>query len=166
MAASIPPFDYCVESFLDDHALSMALPAPMAVVALMGHGFFDRHPDLRAAIIEFGAEWLFYLVGRIDHYIAFDGGLQSSILEAKMPKQTMKEYLQSGLFFIYREMADPLVKEEFALLGEDQTLLSSDYPHAEGRDNAAQELLARSDIRERKKQKILYDNPIRLFGKV
>ncbi len=58
------------------------------------------------------------------------------------------------------------MKEEIALLGEDQLLFSSDYPHGEGRDNAAQELLARSDVTERQKQKILYDNPVRLFGVV
>jgi predicted TIM-barrel fold metal-dependent hydrolase len=87
-------------------------------------------------------------------------------LEAKMPGRTMKEYLKSGRFFICGEMEDPLMKEEIALLGEDQMLFSSDYPHGEGRENAAQELMARSDISERQKQKILYDNPIRLFGDV
>lgn len=166
MAASFPPFDDCVESFLDAHALSMALPAQMAFVALMGHGFFDRYPDLRVAFMEFGAEWLFYVAGRIDHYIVPDREIQPPILEAKMPKKTMKEYLQSGRFFICGEMEDPLMKEEIALLGEDQLLFSSDYPHGEGRNNAAQELLARSDVTDRQKQKIFYDNPIRLFGAV
>jgi predicted TIM-barrel fold metal-dependent hydrolase len=81
-----------------------------------------------------------------------------------MPRQTMKEYLKSGRVFICGEMEDPLMKEEIDLVGEDQLLFSSDYPHGEGRENAAQELLARSDINDRQKQKILYDNPIRLFG--
>lgn len=78
----------------------------------------------------------------------------------------MKECLKSGRFFVCGEMEDPLMKEEIALLGEDQLLFSSDYPHGEGRENAAQELLARRDITERQKQKILYENPIRLFGEV
>jgi predicted TIM-barrel fold metal-dependent hydrolase len=83
-----------------------------------------------------------------------------------MPKRTMKEYLKSGRVFICGEMDDPLMKEEIALLGEDQLLYSSDYPHGEGRENAARELLERNDISERQKQKILYDNPIRLFGEI
>jgi predicted TIM-barrel fold metal-dependent hydrolase len=164
MAASFPPFDSCVETFLDAHALSMALPAQMAFVALLGHGMMDRYPDLRIAFMEFGAEWLFYMVGRVDHYIARDREIQPGILEAKMPAKTMKEYLTSGRFFICGEMDDPLMKEEIALLGEDQLLFSSDYPHGEGRENAAQELIARTDISDRQKQKILYDNPVRLFG--
>jgi predicted TIM-barrel fold metal-dependent hydrolase len=63
-------------------------------------------------------------------------------------------------------MEDPLMKEEIALLGEEHLLYSSDFPHGEGRENAAQELLARTDISDVQKQKILYDNPIRLFGEI
>jgi len=33
------------------------------------------------------------------------------------------------------------MRQEIALFGEDQLLYSSDYPHGEGRENAAQELL-------------------------
>ncbi len=41
MAASYPPFDDMVQTFLDAHALSMALPAQMAFVALVGQGMLD-----------------------------------------------------------------------------------------------------------------------------
>ena len=63
MAASFPAFDSCVETFLDAHALSMALPAQMAFVALLGRGMMDRYADLRIAFMEFGAEWLFICPG-------------------------------------------------------------------------------------------------------
>lgn len=166
MAASFPPFDSCVETFLGAHALSMALPAQMAFVALLGTGMMDRYPDLRIAFMEFGAEWIFYMVGRLDHYLARDREIQPQVLNARMPAQSMKEYLSSGRVFICGEMEDPLMREEIALLGEDQLLYSSDYPHGEGRENAAQELLARNDVSRAQKQKILYENPIRLFGAV
>jgi hypothetical protein len=55
MASSYPPFDDMVQSFLDAHALSMALPAQMAFVALVGQGMLDRYPDLRVGFMEFGA---------------------------------------------------------------------------------------------------------------
>jgi predicted TIM-barrel fold metal-dependent hydrolase len=166
MAASFPPFDSCVETFLGAHALSMALPAQMAFVALLANGMMDRYPDLRIAFMEFGAEWIFYMVGRLDHYLARDREIQPQVLNARMPAQTMKEYLRSGRVFVCGEMEDPLMKEEIALLGEDQLLYSSDYPHGEGRENAAQELLERSDVSAAQKQKILYQNPLRLFGTV
>jgi predicted TIM-barrel fold metal-dependent hydrolase len=164
MAASFPAFDACVETFLDAHALSMALPAQMAFVALLSSGMLDRYPDLRIAFMEFGAEWIFYMVGRLDHYLARDREIQPQVLNARMPAKSMKEYLKSGRVFICGEMEDPLMKEEIALMGEDQLLYSSDYPHGEARENAAQELLQRNDISQSQKQKILYENPIKLFG--
>ena len=62
------------------------------------------------------------------------------------------------------EMEDPLMKEEIALLGEDQLPYSFDYPHGEAREDAAQNLLERKDITEMHKQKILCNNPVRFFG--
>jgi predicted TIM-barrel fold metal-dependent hydrolase len=81
-----------------------------------------------------------------------------------MPSRAIRDYLQSGRIFICGEMDDPLMKEEMALLGEDQLLFSSDYPHGEARENAAANLLERTDLTGDQKRKILYDNPVRLFG--
>jgi predicted TIM-barrel fold metal-dependent hydrolase len=50
------------------------------------------------------------------------------------------------------------------LIGEDHVLFSSDFPHGEGRDNAALEILERADLSHRQKQQLLYDNTVRLFG--
>jgi len=58
------------------------------------------------------------------------------------------------------------LREEFAVLGENQLLFSYDYPHGEGWENPAQEFLARGDISKGQKQKSSCDNPIRLFGEV
>jgi predicted TIM-barrel fold metal-dependent hydrolase len=52
----------------------------------------------------------------------------------------------------------------FELIGENHVLFSSDFPHGEGRDNAALEILERQDLSESQKQKLLYDNTVRLFG--
>ena len=57
-----------------------------------------------------------------------------------------------------------MLAQEIALLGEDQILFSSDFPHGEGRENAAGSILQRSDLTVVQKRKILCDNPIRLFG--
>jgi predicted TIM-barrel fold metal-dependent hydrolase len=51
-----------------------------------------------------------------------------------------------------------------ALIGENQILFSSDFPHGEGRDNAANELLERTDLTEVQKRQILYDNSVRFYG--
>jgi predicted TIM-barrel fold metal-dependent hydrolase len=164
MAASYPPFDDLVRTFLDAHALSMALPAQIAFVALVGQRMLDRYPDLRIGFMEFGAEWIFYMAGRMDHYLERDRMIQPRMLSDKLPSRSIRDYLKSGRIFMCGEMEDPLMVEEIALLGEGQLLYSSDYPHGEARENAAQNLLERKDITETQKRQILYDNPVRFFG--
>jgi predicted TIM-barrel fold metal-dependent hydrolase len=164
MGASFPPLDQIVETFLDAHALSMALPAQMAFVALLGHGMLDRYPNLKVAFMEFGAEWIFYTLGRMDHYQDRDRSIQPPALSTRMPSQPVEEYVKSGRIFVSGEMDDPLMRQEISLLGEGQLLFSSDYPHGEARENAAAELLEREDLTESQKTKLLYDNSVRLFG--
>jgi predicted TIM-barrel fold metal-dependent hydrolase len=57
-----------------------------------------------------------------------------------------------------------MMAQELALLGDGQILYSSDFPHGEGRDSAAAEVIARTDITREQKQKVLYDNAAAFFG--
>ncbi len=50
------------------------------------------------------------------------------------------------------------------MLGEDQILYSSDVPHGEGRESAAHKIIARDDLTDMQKRKLLYDNSVRFFG--
>jgi uncharacterized protein len=124
----------------------------------------DRYPDLRIGFMEFGAEWIFYMVGRMDHYLERDRMIQPRMLSDKLPNRAIRDYLKSGRIFMCGEMEDPLMPAEIELLGEDQLLFSSDYPHGEAREDAAQNLMERHDVTEIQKQKILYDNTVRFFG--
>ncbi len=52
----------------------------------------------------------------------------------------------------------------FELVGDDRALFSSDFPHGEGRENSALEILQRPDLSETQRRKLLYDNTVGLFG--
>jgi uncharacterized protein len=69
MGMSYPPFAEVCNGLLDAHGIGMSLPAMMAFVAIVGHGMLDRYPKLKVGFLEFGAEWIFYMVGRLDHYL-------------------------------------------------------------------------------------------------
>jgi len=116
----------------------------------------DRYPDLRVAFLEFGAEWIFYMVSRMDHYLPLDRGAHPMGLSmpnaAELPRQSIRDYVKSGRIFIAAEADDRMLTQLFDLIGEDQVLFSSDFPHGEGRDNEVQ------------KQKLLYHNTARVFG--
>jgi predicted TIM-barrel fold metal-dependent hydrolase len=139
MGMSYPPFLEVCEGLLAAHGIGMTLPAMMAFVAIVGCGMLDRYPNLKVGFFEFGAEWILYMVARLDHY-------------------------QSGRIFIAGEADDRMLREEIDLLGENQILYSSDLPHGEGRHDAAKEILARRDISDLQKRKILYGNAVKFFG--
>ncbi len=82
----------------------------------------------------------------------------------RLPEKAIEEYLKSGRFFIAPEADDPLLLQEIALVGAEHILFSSDYPHGEGRDNAASEILERHDLTDAQKRSILYDNTVRFCG--
>jgi predicted TIM-barrel fold metal-dependent hydrolase len=102
------------------------------------------------------------MVARLDHYLPIDRSQMP--IKDEIPQRTIEEYVRSGRIFLAGEADDKMLVHEIGLLGEDQILYSSDLPHGEGRHNAAKEILARNDLSEAQKQKILYHNAVKFFG--
>lgn len=84
---------------------------------------------------------------------------------AQLPRSSIREYVKSGRIFMAAEADDSMLYQLSDLIGEDHVLFSSDFPHGEGRENAALEILERKDLSNTQKQKWLYDNTVRFFGK-
>ena len=164
MGRSYPPFDQLVETRLEAHVIAMGMPAQLGFVAVVAQGMLDRYQNLKVAFLEFGAEWLFYVVGRLAHYLPSYRSDPTVRAMGRLPEKAIEEYLTSGRFFIAPEADDPLLPQEIALVGAEHILFSSDYPHGEGRDNAASEILQRNDLSDRQKRSILFDNTVRFCG--
>ena len=168
MGMSYPPLADICRTIYDGHIIGMSLPAHLAFMALVGHRMLDRYAELKVAFLEFGAEWIFYMVARMDHYLPLDRGAHIWGLSMPnpdhLPRTSVEEYVRSGRIFIAAEADDKLLHPLMDLLGEDQLLFSSDFPHGEGRENAALDILERKDLTENQKRKLLYDNTVRLFG--
>jgi predicted TIM-barrel fold metal-dependent hydrolase len=144
------------------HGIGMSLPGMMAFVAIVGYGMLDRYPNLRVGFLEFGAEWILYMVARLDHYLPIDRTQMP--IKSELSQKTIEAQAKSGRIFIAGEADDRMLLHEIDLLGEDQILYSSDLPHGEGRHDAAKEIIAREDITDSQKRKILYDNAVKFFG--
>jgi uncharacterized protein len=168
MGMSYPPLAQLGQSVYDGHIIGMSLPAQLAFMAIVGHGMMDRYPGLRVAFLEFGAEWIFYMVSRMDHYLPLDRGAHiwgMSMPNAnQLPRSSIRDYVKSGRIFMAAEADDSMLQLLFELIGEDHVLFSSDFPHGEGRENAALEILERNDLSQTQKRKLLYDNTVRFFG--
>ncbi len=162
MAMSFTPFDQISQSIQDANMIGKAMPAQLAFVALVGHGMMERYADMKVAFLEFGGEWIFYSVGRMTHYMEINKLRMAD--PSMLPKHTAEEICSSGRFFLAVESSDKMMPHELALLGDGQILYSSDFPHGEGRDSAAREIIERTDITKVQKTKILYDNAVSFFG--
>jgi uncharacterized protein len=108
------------------------------------------------------------MVSRMDHYLPLDRGGHpfgfSMPNAGQLPRQSVGDYVGSGKIFIAAEADDRMLQPLFDLVGEEHVLFSSDFPHGEGRENAALEIIGRKDLTENQKTKLLYDNTARFFG--
>src|SRR5262249_61211973 len=99
-------------------------PAQLAFMAIVGHRMLDRYPELKVAFLEFGAEWIFYMVARMDHYLPLDRGAHlwgMSMPNAEtLPRKSVEEYVKSGRIFIAAEADDKLLHNLFELLRSEE----------------------------------------------
>ena len=164
MGSSYAPLSDLCDNILDSNMISKALPANLAFVAIVAHGMLDRYPNLKVGFLEFGAEWIFYMAGRLQHYAVLNKRRMPS--SNGLLQRDVDDYFKSGRIFVAAEADDAMLTQEMALLGEEQILFSSDFPHDEGRGDAIREILERHDLSESQKRKILCDNTLRFFGAV
>ncbi|MPS28849.1 MAG: hypothetical protein E2576_27560 [Alcaligenaceae bacterium] len=162
MAMSFPPLAQLCESIQDANMIGKAMPAQLAFMAMAGHGMLDKYPSLKVAFLEFGGEWIFYSVGRMKQYAEVNKGRMAD--PSMLPKSEVDDLVKSGRIYLGPESSDAMLAHELKLLGDGQLLYSSDFPHGEGRDNAAMEIIERQDLTKEQKRKFLYDNAANFYG--
>jgi predicted TIM-barrel fold metal-dependent hydrolase len=89
--------------------------------SLIGHGVFDRHPNIRIVSAENGSTWLPHLIHMMNRaYGQLPKGFK------RHPVEALREHVYIAPFY---EENLTLLKE---LIGIDRMLFNSDYPHPEG----------------------------------
>ncbi|MFQ5934244.1 MAG: amidohydrolase family protein [Dehalococcoidia bacterium] len=132
------------------------LPVAMGFYSIMSSGVLDEFPGLRLAFLEAGSEWLPYALHQMGR--AWRAG--------RIPtKREPKEYPRSGNIFISVE-ADEDINYLLNYISEDRLVIASDYPHGDPshEEDMVGEVEKRTDLPERVREKILNDNPRRLYG--
>jgi len=123
----------------------------------------EKHPKLRVAMLEGNAGWVPFWLGRLDDHVS---GRQAVFVQDKDNPMTMKpsEYFSRQVFVACDgdEFALPGVVD---LVGSDNLLWNTDYPHPDAPDpNKALPEFLNQPISDESKRKVLWDNPVRLFG--
>jgi predicted TIM-barrel fold metal-dependent hydrolase len=125
------------------------------VAALVLHGLFERFPNVRVASIEMGSLWVPYLLGWLDKA----AGLGRRVVQfAEPPSETFRRHVYVAP---YPEEDIPAL---VALIGADQVLFGSDWPHLEGLAEPRDYLQGLSKLTAADAQLITSDNALALVG--
>ena len=110
---------------------------------------FERFPRLKVAFLEAGCGWVPYLIERIDRRTERSG------------RRLATEQVQNHPIYFHAELAERQVLPlALSVVGEDRLLYASDFPHEPDDEimEVLEAFLAREDVSQSAKQKILCEN--------
>jgi predicted TIM-barrel fold metal-dependent hydrolase len=135
-------------------------PAMDTVVSFVLGCLFERFPNIRVAIVEMGCTWVPYLLHVLDHA----GGLLTRRVDAfghkltEQPSEVMKRH-----FWI-----SPFPEEDVVgltnLIGVNQVLMGSDWPHPEGNHFPAEYVSCLETLDASSIRRIMRDNALALVS--
>lgn len=129
----------------------------MAVLSLICGGVLERHPRLRVAFLESGAGWIAHWLERLDHHVKYWG--HASL---KLPLKPSEYFLRQC--WISADPDEAVLPGIIQVLGDDNIVFASDYPHPDAKfPGVVDELASREDLSESSKTKILSRNAARLL---
>lgn len=142
--------------------LALTMPLLFGAFSFTAGGILDRFPKLRVGFFEGGAGWVPWFLERLDHYQGLSSYLRKG--HGLAPLTSLMPSRYRDRVFVTCEADEPLLPQAVEYLDEDHIMIAEDMPHMEDREGSCAELMARSDIPERVKRKILYDNPAGFYG--
>ncbi len=156
--SSLGPAGGIPRSYGERHVVLTQVGAANITDLVVG-GVFERFPELRVVMVEWGFSWLTALLARLDHFWAADPGA------APLVKQPPSEYVAEHVTFTTQPLDEPDTKAEldalFAIPNLDRMLLfSSDYPHYDTDDPSF--IIKR--IPRHLRPAVCYQNAVNTFG--
>ena len=147
------------KSFTEWHALVHPFEAMGAMMSMIVHGVFERHPRLRVAYMEAGCGWVPSWLHRIDE--------QMELAPTEFPdlSKSATEYFKQNCW-VTTECEDRYVSDVIRWLGDDRILFESDFPHPDSKYPYATDEFMRlvpDQITDESKAKVLWDNAIDFY---
>lgn len=141
------------------HAFSFPVPLMLAIGSVTTGGVLHRFPRLRMAFLEGNCSWVPWVLYRLDDQWETYGDSQEIQLDM-MP---------SGYFvrqcYVSTETDGELLHHLVDSIGDDNVVLSTDYPHTDSSyPHAVESFLAYEKVNDETKRKVLWDNCARLYN--
>ena len=133
----------------------------MSLADLILNGVFERHPQLQVGAVEHEMSWVPHFLDRLDYNYTQRIRLPDTyrFKEDALPS----DYFQRNVFLSFQE--DGLAISQRDLIGVDNMMWGSDYPHPEGTFPRSREILEEilADCTEDEKAKIAGGNAARVY---
>lgn len=148
--------DRFTDNLLLRHICAHPMENMLAMVDIIAGGVLERHPRLKVAFLECYCGWLSFLLQRMDN--AVKKGRHPVISRLK-PSDYFKRQCWIST---EAEKELPMIVE---LVGDDNIVYSTDYPHGDSEyPRAVEEFLEIGRLSAQSKKKILWDNCARLYN--
>jgi predicted TIM-barrel fold metal-dependent hydrolase len=135
--------------------------ARTAIAALIYAGVFERYPKLRVGVVEFEVAWAPYFLTRLDNVYTERavGRKLARFKDGMLPS----DFFRRNVFISFQE--DDLGIQLRSVIGVENLLWGSDYPHAESTFPKSREIVERilKDVPDRDKAMIAGANAARLY---
>lgn len=142
-------------------ALALRNPVELiqAVSSFCAGGVLEKFPKLRVAFLEGNCAWLPWLLYRLDERAKLHGALA----DVPLSRRPSEYFLQQC--FISLDPDEYLASDVVKRLGDDNLVVSTDYPHIDAHfPHAVDEFFAIDGLSDANRRKILWDNCARLYN--
>lgn len=153
-------FDF-FDKFIQVHTLEHPFAILIQFTHMLFEGVFERFPRLRIVFLEAGSGWLPYMMDRMDEEFEKPQKRQAPLL-----KKNPSDYIRSGQVWTTCEVEEKALPQVLRQFNPDCVMWPSDYPHERLPEMFKRDLptlIARDDITDEQKRRILYENPKRFY---
>ena len=148
-----------LDSFVIAHAATHPIELMLDVGAMIGGGVLERYPDLQVGFLEGNCSWLPWWLWRLDEEWEVFGAWEQIKLKA-LPSEYFKNRC-----YVSVDVDEFMVEYVLQRVGDDNLVLSTDYPHHDSAYPHALEIFLSMDVvPEASRKKILWDNSARLYS--
>jgi predicted TIM-barrel fold metal-dependent hydrolase len=152
---------------IEAHVLSHPLPIAMHCISIVLGGLIEKFPNVRVVFLEAGSSWVPFLMERMDFELerlkpSFEWRPSAAPPISKKPS----EYFTAGNIYVGCEAAEKSLPWVAQFLGADHIVFPTDFPHSFAFERFVEEVrgfVDRRDLPPDLSQKILWDNPKRLY---
>ncbi len=141
------------------HAFSFPIPLMLSIGCVTAGGLLHRFPRLRMAFLEGNCSWAPWVLYRLDDQWETYGDSQEIQLDLKPSEYFVRQC------YVSTETDGELLHHLVDSIGDDNVVLSTDYPHTDSSyPHAVESFLNYDKVSEKTKRKVLWDNCAKLYN--